>query len=231
MALRHTTCVGTVMVIQDSAAPLTRSWCLFEVLQTFLLQKERGQDFRGLFLVTHSGVLNSGAAPVDVVMKIAIKVVTVFFEDAQATRASDKEMIDDAVKKDSGFTDLNKYLREHMRDAVLNGKQRFDEKVMQILSRLNVVDRLDDGAPSGTISCPFSAFCASSRSPGSSPLGDEGASTFGLDRTRALPLNVPWDPHSPELLDGELVPRTPVRDLSKSSNRSSVPPEPPEHLD
>lgn len=207
LALRHSTCVGTVMVIQDTATPLTRSWCLFEVLQTFLLENERGEEgFRGLFLATHSGVLNSGAAPVDTVMKIAVKIVTVFFEDAKATRDSDKEMIERAVNKDSRFTDLNKFLREHMRQAVLNGKQRLDGTIEKILDRLNVVERPDESEEEDeagrvrrerdrAITMPFSTERSSSSMTLGSPLRGNSTRSHGRDEAN------PDEP--PGLLKGE----------------------------
>ena len=44
------------MVLDEQALPLTRAWCLFELLQTFILQKNH-TDFQGLVMTTNSGVL------------------------------------------------------------------------------------------------------------------------------------------------------------------------------
>lgn len=37
------------MVLDEKALPLTRAWCLFEVLQTLLLE-EKSSNFQGLML-------------------------------------------------------------------------------------------------------------------------------------------------------------------------------------
>lgn len=40
LALHSPTCCGTCMILDEEARPLTRSWCLFELLQTLELEKE-----------------------------------------------------------------------------------------------------------------------------------------------------------------------------------------------
>ncbi|CAJ1412528.1 unnamed protein product [Effrenium voratum] len=46
-AMRSEGTLGTVMVFDEEAMPLTRSWCLFELLQTCLL-KGISRNFKGL---------------------------------------------------------------------------------------------------------------------------------------------------------------------------------------
>ena len=41
-------CLGTVMVIDEKALPLTRAWCLFEVLQTLSMSSQH-PHFQGRF--------------------------------------------------------------------------------------------------------------------------------------------------------------------------------------
>eukprot|EP00438_Fugacium_kawagutii_P019443 Skav202641 [mRNA] locus=scaffold1942:187531:189739:- [translate_table: standard] len=49
LALQDPGCMGTAMVLDEKALPLTRAWCLFEVLQTLLLE-EKSSSFQGLML-------------------------------------------------------------------------------------------------------------------------------------------------------------------------------------
>jgi len=69
-ALRSGMCRGTAMVLDNHAWPLTRTWCLFEVLQTKKLEED-DPNFAGLLLCTSSGVLNYGTASMDVATELA----------------------------------------------------------------------------------------------------------------------------------------------------------------
>ena len=40
LSLRSGFCMGTVMILDEHVDPLKRSWCLFELYQTFLLVNE-----------------------------------------------------------------------------------------------------------------------------------------------------------------------------------------------
>ena len=44
------------MILDGRVVPLTRAWCLFELLQTFIIQDET-QLGEGLTILTPSGVL------------------------------------------------------------------------------------------------------------------------------------------------------------------------------
>ncbi|CAE8655968.1 unnamed protein product, partial [Polarella glacialis] len=79
LTLRSGFCLGTAMVIDSDALPLTRSWCLFEVLQTFLLMTE-DEHFQGLQMCTASGVLNFGCTGVDVSMALATRLASLRLE-------------------------------------------------------------------------------------------------------------------------------------------------------
>lgn len=70
----------------STSAPLrTRSWCLFELLQTRYAPKARASH-EGLLLCTPTGVLQWGHAHVDTVVRLAEKVGDIRLEDAQASR-------------------------------------------------------------------------------------------------------------------------------------------------
>merc|ERR1712232_716205 len=71
LALHSGVVRGTCLVLDDQALPLRRSWCIFELLQTLLLEQERIKSgerlghFKGLLLCTSSGCLNNGTGSVD----------------------------------------------------------------------------------------------------------------------------------------------------------------------
>eukprot|EP00913_Durusdinium_trenchii_P018448 g17331.t1 len=71
--------------------PLTRAWCLFEVLQTKEIQNKR-PDFEGLWLCTSTGVLHEGKAGVDVALHLAKRLSNLRLEDATASVQKDKDM-------------------------------------------------------------------------------------------------------------------------------------------
>merc|ERR1712032_1205099 len=56
-ALRSGYCRATCMVLDEAALPFTRSWCLFEVLQTYLLVKDKESNFEGLKYCTDRGTI------------------------------------------------------------------------------------------------------------------------------------------------------------------------------
>ena len=110
VALRSGHCKGTCMVLDERALPLTRSWCIFELLQTFLLA-DVDSDFRGLLVCTEAGVLNYGAASVDTALAIAERITSLDLHNAEATVQSDKTMINQEVTARLGsFERLNELL-------------------------------------------------------------------------------------------------------------------------
>mmetsp|Transcript_33003 Transcript_33003/g.108345 ORF Transcript_33003/g.108345 Transcript_33003/m.108345 type:complete len:1174 (+) Transcript_33003:48-3569(+) len=145
IALRDAGCKGTAMVLDERAEPLQRSWCLFELLQTFRLIKERGEDFNGLSLCTASGVLNGGGTGVDIAMGIAQRLETLDLQFARATRMDDKVMIDNRVRMmEGGFPAMNQLLRSNVRDALTKVKDSFMKDFMRITV---VLDGTKDGLP------------------------------------------------------------------------------------
>ena len=72
LALRSTSCQGTLLALDEEVLPLTRSWCLFELFQTEMLSREGG-GFQGLLLGTSTGVMNYGQSSIDLALKISKK--------------------------------------------------------------------------------------------------------------------------------------------------------------
>ncbi|CAK9040530.1 unnamed protein product [Durusdinium trenchii] len=97
----------------EEALPLTRAWCLFEVLQTMIIRRE---NFKGLYLCTTTGVLQKGKSGVDLPMRIAERLAKLRLEDATA---SDKEMISKLVSEmPGGFQAMNAYLKRNIAEAL-----------------------------------------------------------------------------------------------------------------
>lgn len=128
-ALKGEKTCGTLMVLDELALPLSRSWCLFEVFQTYKL-KEVLQDtrdaFEGLLLGTTTGVLNYGGGGLDVSVSLANKLVTLQVEEAQASLLSDKQMIDKLVASHpGGHAAVNMFVRQCIKDALDKGHQSY----------------------------------------------------------------------------------------------------------
>jgi len=141
-ALRSGRCRETCMVLDEQALPLTRSWCLFEVLQTFILQ---GQDtrFGGLVLCTPSGVLNSGSVGYDVAFSLARRLSTLSVKQATASHVEDKRMIDDLVQCYGGYQHMDEYVRSNIRAILSVVRSHFEEDYA------NLDSTLGKGSPSG----------------------------------------------------------------------------------
>lgn len=137
LALHSSTCRGTCMIFDEFALPLTRSWCLFELLQTIQVKKRRA-DFLGLLFCTSTGVLNYGAASVSVSLNIGEKVASLRLEDAQASTEQDKEMIHSLVRAEMGdFNKINQELRGAIKDALYVCKEHVEAQFETIMSELS----------------------------------------------------------------------------------------------
>jgi hypothetical protein len=133
-ALQHETCKGTLMILDPQCLPFTRSWCLFEVLQTNLLQEKRRMQNLGSFQFlfgTHAGVINAGCTSADMVLRIVRKLKDVDLRTAQASHQQDKEMIDSLIIAEGGFDAMNAFVRSNIKDVLQVAKghleQEFDE--------------------------------------------------------------------------------------------------------
>jgi len=171
LALRGLTTRATVMILDELAMPLTRSWCLFEVLQTFKLEQESDNKFEGLLLSTNTGVLNYGAASKDVALALAGRLANLSVKDASASVQEDKDMIDALVLQEKdGFAGMDKFLRSRMGDALVAAKQHFDEEFDVMMGRLIDGD---------VVSMNSHPFIMSLLSPTSSPVHTLGTGKSG----------------------------------------------------
>lgn len=138
MALASKDCVGTAMVLDDEALPLTRAWCLFEVLQTMIIRRE---NFKGLSLCTTTGVLQKGKSGVDLPMRIAKRLAKLRLEDATASVQKDKEMILKLVSEmPGGFEAMNGYLRRNIAEALRTMQEIFTSKLENLLKMLDIAE-------------------------------------------------------------------------------------------
>lgn len=137
LALRSPSCRGTAMVLDEQAWPLTRSWCLFELTQTMLLTDHQRGRFDGLALCTSTGPLGAGGS-VDVALGLARRLSALKLEDASASSAEDKQMIDDKVLgMPGGFPAVNQYIRAEMRDALLRVCDAFKSDLQEVVKALD----------------------------------------------------------------------------------------------
>jgi len=124
------------MIFDDDAMPLSRSWCLFELLQTSILAQE-DSSFQGLLLCTDSGVLNDGCSNIEVALTISKRLSTLRLQDATASVRADKEMIDKLVSEQpGGFEGVNKFMKGAVQTVLHEAQVRF-EKDLKELKELN----------------------------------------------------------------------------------------------
>ena len=116
----HSPCVqGTCMILDEKALPLTRSWCLFELLQTVNLENRR-KDFQGLQFCTNTGIVNLGQTTTEVAINIGKRLAELSLADAEATRATDQETIRSLVVQDMGsFGEMDNILNMKIKDALV----------------------------------------------------------------------------------------------------------------
>jgi len=138
LALQSRGCHGTAMVLDASAEPLKRSWCLFEVFQTCCLTSSRSRDqFSGLLLCTPQGVLQHGAASLDACMGVAEQLSKISLEDATATRSEDKAMIDSCVRAlPGGFSSVNRFVRDCIKEALEAVHESFEGDYTKLVEGL-----------------------------------------------------------------------------------------------
>jgi len=136
LALHSEWVVGTVMVLDEQALPLTRSWCLFELLQTMNLERQRA-NFHGLRFATNTGVLNLGQSTTEVAMNIGKKLSSLSLENASATRLEDRTQIQELILKERKSWDgINGELRKHIKDALGVCRDHVDRSFQDIFHKL-----------------------------------------------------------------------------------------------
>eukprot|EP00927_Polykrikos_kofoidii_P076525 TRINITY_DN7359_c0_g1_i1.p1 TRINITY_DN7359_c0_g1~~TRINITY_DN7359_c0_g1_i1.p1 ORF type:complete len:1530 (+),score=169.93 TRINITY_DN7359_c0_g1_i1:77-4666(+) len=166
-ALSHTSCKGTCMVVDCNVIPLQRSWCLFELLHTFLRAKDGGGkeeqmvdivpeastcvSFSGLHLVTPSGVLDDGIASFDLAIAIGGKIANLKLEEATASREEDKEMIQREVLHYFGsFDAVNCELSGRIHESLLQVEARATAQINHLKERIFISNTLSERTlPSG----------------------------------------------------------------------------------
>ena len=124
------------MLLEEHAYPLSRSWCLFELVQTFKL---RGTgNFSGLQLVDSSGVLNSGNASVDVALRLGLRLKSLDLMDAKASLKSDEDMIKAQVVRDLGsFSTANALLKLEIKSVLLTMHKCVNKELEALLRELD----------------------------------------------------------------------------------------------
>eukprot|EP00438_Fugacium_kawagutii_P007680 Skav229122 [mRNA] locus=scaffold2966:29847:30230:+ [translate_table: standard] len=124
------------MVLDERVVPLTRAWCLFELLQTFVIQDEATHGSEGLTILTSSGVLNSGKCSIDTAMAIGQKLATLDLENASATKQEDRNLIFNAVEDAGGFDAINSTLRHNIQTVITTVASQFDHDLQQLHAQL-----------------------------------------------------------------------------------------------
>jgi len=128
LALHSESCRGTAMVIDEAALPLSRVWCLYEIMTTYERSKLDG-SFAGVLLCSHSGVLNKGSASMDVAIKIASAVMTLDLRNAGASKQADKDAIFSMVRSvQGGFQAVNGFVRSAFQESLLEVHQVFNKR-------------------------------------------------------------------------------------------------------
>lgn len=139
---------ATLLLLDDEVGCLSRSWCLFEVLQTCLRSPGTTLDrswsgFEGLLLCTPSGVMNKETGQpgshvsIDTAILTAQRLVHLRFEDAQATNPADKEMIDIVVGRYVGKQlAMNGLVQHHIREALSSIKEKHNRTFAKLMNEL-----------------------------------------------------------------------------------------------
>jgi len=148
--LRNATCRGTCLVLDEHVMPLSRSWCLFEFMQTIKRTEQNDSSFVGLYFCTSSGIVNTGEASMEVVLNIGKKVSGLALEDANASSREDKDMIDALVVAELGsFNAINSKLRDHIIMALTTCQYAALREFKRVSSSLDVshLDTTASAAP------------------------------------------------------------------------------------
>jgi hypothetical protein len=126
-----------MMVLDPECNPLKRSWCLFEVLQTFQLQNEN--DNFGFLFGTARGILNDSTADeadVGLALSVAREIATLDLRDASAADAADKMMIDVLVERTGGFHVFNNFVRGKMHETLRSMQRDVLENFTKLQNQL-----------------------------------------------------------------------------------------------
>lgn len=159
LALQHRTCVGTAMVVTDSSPPLERIWCLFEAATT-CERSNSDSEFRGLFLCTPNGVLNSGMGDMDLAIQLARSLIHIDLRDAKYSYREDRDKIMERVEAmEGGLNAINRYVRGGIRDALLQMHTSFEKDFNKVVFTLRASSaKLSSLLSDGDVSAELSSF-------------------------------------------------------------------------
>jgi len=147
------------MMLDANVTPLRRSWCLFELLQTFLLKDGTASvsrpvaggsrmGFGGLLLLTPKGVLNTGNGSIDTAMNIGRQLAELDLAQATASHEADQQMIHQEVRnKMGGFEVINAKLRTEINSVLRDMSYMFTADLQELTARLQPHDGADDERP------------------------------------------------------------------------------------
>ncbi|CAE7220678.1 unnamed protein product [Symbiodinium natans] len=155
LALHSAPVQGTCMILDEKALPLTRSWCLFELLQTVLLEKKR-EDFKGLQFCTNTGIVNFGQATTEVAITIGKRLADLSLSEAEATCEEDQETIKSLVVEEMGsFDEMDKILDMKIKDALVICKKCTNDefnRLFELIDSLYVAEGAEaEGSNADTI--------------------------------------------------------------------------------
>lgn len=138
-ALQGGFCKGVCMVLDESATPLSRSWCLFEFLQTIRICEAQSDSdaFQGLVFAHSTGVLHYGTASIEVSLKICNHISGIRLENTQASSSVDKDLIDKCVIEQLGsFETCNRLLRDDIKQAVNAANTKAHQRFSMVRRKL-----------------------------------------------------------------------------------------------
>lgn len=138
--LQSETCRGTCMVLDAEALPLTRSWCLFEVLTTYNLLHDdsKSATFGGLQFCTAAGVLGDPSSHCfDVAVALAHRLTNLDVASASASNHGDQEMIKNLVITQCGsLEDMNDFIRGNMISTLQKVQTTFTDDLKHVMTTL-----------------------------------------------------------------------------------------------
>lgn len=139
LALQSSFCQGTCMVLDADAKPLSRTWCLFEVLQTYRLLENAAPNanFGGLFFCTDRGVLGTAHdLCYNVAVALARSLAMFKVQDSHASNAEDQCMIEDLIESDGGVGEVSAFICKNMMETLTGVHRQFSTEMQSLHARL-----------------------------------------------------------------------------------------------
>lgn len=147
LALQSNECRATCMIVDTDALPLTRAWCLFEVLQTYKLSHTR-EDFGGLLFCTSQGTIGVHGC-FDITLALAQRLSQLSVRSARASNKADEVMIQNLVAEEeetSGST-MDAFISQNMSTTLKQAEALFAEKADSLSSCLRENAGVQEAAP------------------------------------------------------------------------------------